>query len=90
MPTGSLETRGCHLGYRLRLSLPIYLPHQDTPAYVHQPPSLTVGTGADLGAAYLQIVPLYLLNFVVIEGKVIHFCPIFSTFVPTIRIVYEI
>ena len=50
---------------------------------------MTVGTGADLGVAYLQIDPLYLLNFVVIEGKVINFCPNLTTFVPTIRIVYE-
>jgi len=30
-----------------------------------------------------------LLNFVVKRGKFTHFCPIFTTFVPTIRIVYE-
>jgi len=50
---------------------------------------LTEGTGADLGADYLQIDPLFLLNFVVKRGKFTHFCPIFTTFVPTIRIVYE-
>ncbi len=53
-PKGSLETRGCHLGYRLWLSLPIYLPHRDTPASVHQPPALTTGTGAGLFSISLQ------------------------------------
>ena len=32
---------------------------------------------------------MYLLNFVVIEGKVTHFCPNLTTFVPTIRNIYE-
>ena len=57
--------------------------------HARQPPSLTAGTGADLGAVFLQIDPLFLLNFVVIEGKVTHFCPNFCTFVPTIRNIYE-
>jgi len=33
---------------------------------------------------------LFLLNFVVIEGKVTHFCPNLTTFVPTIRNIYEV
>ncbi len=88
-PRDSPETLGCRLGCKPWLSLPICLPHRDTPADVHPPPSLTKGTGADLCAAYLQIVPLFLLNFVVIEGKVTHFCPNLTTFVPTIRNIYE-
>jgi hypothetical protein len=50
---------------------------------------LTEGTDASPDATVLQIVPLFLLNFVVKRGKFTHFCPIFTTFVPTIRIVYE-
>ena len=38
---------------------------------------------------YLQIDPSFLLNFVVIDGKVTHFCPNLTTFVPTIRNIYE-
>ena len=72
------------------LSLPICLLHRDTPASVHPSLSLTAGTGANLGAVFLQIDPLFLLNFVVIEGKVTHFCPNFCTFVPTIRNIYEV
>ena len=37
----------------------------------------------------LQIDPSFLLNFVVIDGKVTHFCPNLTTFVPTIRNIYE-
>ena len=45
--------------------------------------------GARLDAAYLQIRSSILLNYVVIEGKVTHFCPILTTFVPRIRNIYE-
>ncbi len=58
-------------------------------ATAHPPPSLNEGTDADLGAAYLQIVPLFLLNFVVKRDKFTHFCPIFSTFVPNFYDKYE-
>ena len=71
------------------LSPPTCLQHRGTPEDVHQPPSLNVGTGVSPDATVLQIVPLFLLNFVVKRDKSTHFCPIFSTFVPTIRIVYE-
>lgn len=41
---------------------PIYLPHRDTPASVHQPPALTTGTGAGLFSISLQNSTLSVLN----------------------------
>ena len=70
-------------------SAPIYLQRLDTQADARQPPSSTVGTGASPRAAYLQIRSSILLNYVVIDGKVTHFCPILTTFVPRIRNIYE-
>ena len=71
------------------IDIPFRVPHLDTLASVHPPPSLTAGTGASPRAAYLQIRSSILLNYVVIDGKVTHFCPILTTFVPRIRNIYE-